>query len=628
MKKFITAAVILSLLTLSACGNETQEYSSISNYSIPEGSLPEDIAVSETADMDFTFSDRDLENGYDENLVSTPTDNGDSYSITTEGVYVFSGEITDKTIIISAGENDKIQIVLDNAIINNSQNAAIYVESADKVFLTLAEGSENSVTAMGNEEIDGAVFSRADLTINGNGKLTLNGNYKHAIVSKDDLVVANANLDITAENVGLNGKDCVKISNANINIKAGSDGIRSDNDEDASRGYVYIESGNIDITSGNDGIQAETVINIITAEMNILSGSGSSAMLNNSDESYKGLKAVSDITIQDGNYTIDSTDDCIHSNNSIVIKNGNFALSSGDDGIHADSDLAISSGNMVVSKSYEGLEASRIFVTGGNIDITASDDGLNAAGGNDQSSMGGRPGMGGFDNGIGEIVISGGYMLVDSYGDGIDSNGTFSLTGGVVLVSGPTNNGNGAFDYGSGAAVNGGVLIALGSSGMATGFTQAENQGAVLYNFTAQNAGTSFAICDENGTAIASFTPEKGYNSAVVTAPEMVEGGTYKLVAGGTVENADVNGFARNTAINGGSVVAEITLDSLIYNVGGGFGGGFGGGHGGGHGGFGGETPPDGFGGETPPDGFGGGTPPDGFGGGMPPDGYGGGYRP
>lgn len=592
-------------LTLASCtsGGE-QSTAPVSIPEAPEGEIPEEVSSADLSGMDFDFTDRDNNADYDENKITNVGEIDSEYEITSEGTYIFTGEITDKTITVNASENDKVQIVLDNASIKNANGPAIYISEADKVFITLKEGTQNSISdgsdysiTDDNGELDGAIFSRADLTVNGSGSLTVNGNYKHGIVSKDDLVITNAAINVTSKNVALNGKDCVKINGATLTLNAGSDGIRSDNDEDTTRGFVYIESGTLDITAANDGIQAETAIKIQTADIKIVAGGGSSANLNNSAESYKGIKAVSDILIYGGSFNIDSLDDSIHSNNTVCIEGGNFTLSSGDDGVHADTDLAISAGEMVISKSYEGLESSRIFVTGGRFDITASDDGLNAAGGNDQSS-GNNPFMGGgfggpggfgmdaFDNGVGEIVISGGYMLVDASGDGIDSNGTFALTGGIVLVCGPTNNGNGAFDYGSGASVTGGVLIAVGTSGMAQGFSEAENQGAMLVSFSYRSGGTNLAVCDENGNAIVVFTPKKDYQCAVITAPEIQQGGTYGIYAAVAVSGTDENGFAQNVPCSGGTHIVDITMSSLLYGSGGGFGGGPGGGPGGGdHGG-------------------------------------------
>ncbi len=585
MKRLLSFVLIISLLLLCACSNE-EETGVISVPSIEEGSVPENLSTADTSGMDFSLTNRDQENSVDESEVSEAEKTDEGYHITTEGTYILSGDITDQMVLVEAGDTDKIQIVLDKVNLQNSKGPAIYIKSADKVFITAKDGTENTISDgngysyVDETDIDAAIFSRADLTINGTGKLTVNGNTKHGICSKDDLVVSSLSLNVNSQNVGLNGKDCVKLSQCSITVNSGTDGIRSDNAEDTDRGFVYIESGDLSITSANDGIQAETAIKITDGNITIVSGGGSGNGLTASSESAKGIKAASDILIDGGTFDIQSMDDCIHSNNTISITNGAFALSSGDDGIHADTDLSISGGNINISKSYEGIEGSRIFVTGGNIALVASDDGLNAAGGNDNSAMGGRPGMGGFSNGVGEIYITGGYLYVNASGDGIDSNGTIAVSGGVTLVSGPTNSGNGAFDFDGSAAVTGGVLIATGAVGMAQNFTQAENQGAMLINVSG-NAKQSFAVCDEKGNVIVSFAPEKSYQCAVITAPEIQQGGSYKIITGAEIANADSHGFAQNSAYTGGTESYAITMDSLIYSASGGMGGtpGFGGGH-------------------------------------------------
>lgn len=604
------ALFFISFLLSGCSGREDENYLSSTS---PNNADTESIASADLSRMDFAFSDRDLSAEYDsDNKTQIElsqsnikiTGNGaeskaDGLYITREGTYILSGSLNDSMITVQAGEKDKVQLVFNNVSLQNRNGPAIYVKSADKVFITLADGSANSVSdgssytlADGDTNIDAAIFSRADLTLNGNGSLAVVGNCKHAVVSKDDLVISDAVLDITAQNVGLNGKDCVKINGGNINVTAGSDAIRSDNTEDANRGYIYIEGGTLNLIAQNDAVQAETALKLNNTDLSILAGGGSTTSFSSSSESSKGLKAGSDILISGGSYSISSLDDCIHSNNTICITAGTLTLSSGDDGIHADTDLAISGGDITITKSYEGIESSKIVVSGGNIAVTASDDGLNAAGGNDASGMGGRPGQGMFSSGVGEIIISGGYTVVDAKGDGIDSNGTISVTGGVTLVSGPTSNGNGSFDYDGSASVSGGVLIALGSSGMAQSFSTAENQGAIFYSFAAQNAGTSFALCDSSGKVVAAFTPAKAYQTVVITAPEIQSGNSYSIVAGGEVSGADSNGFAQNAAVSGGTTLAEIEMTSELYGAsghgtmmpGGGMGGP--GGHGGGQGGF------------------------------------------
>lgn len=570
-------------------------------------------------DMDFTFSNRDSDDGYSagdavkivfSDSGSSVTGNGatadgKSVTITDAGTYIISGSASDASLTVSAGKEDKIQLVLCGLTLTNPSGPAIYIGSADKVFITLDAGSVNtlsdgeSYTATdGDTNLDAALFSREDLTINGTGSLTVKGNYKHGIVSKDDLVITDGKINVTSVKVGLNGKDCVKISGGDIVINAGTDGIRSDNDEDSARGYVYVCGGTLNIVAGNDGIQAETLLKIDDGSFTIKTGGGSANASTKSDgsfnpgwggwgalpgstsggtassgESAKGLKATAGIVISGGSFNIDSSDDSCHSNGTIDISGGDFAILSGDDGMHADDVLSISGGNVTISKSYEGIESSDIRISGGKISVVASDDGINASGGNDSSGLGGRPGQGMFGSSNGIITISGGYVLVNASGDGIDSNGSLSVSGGLILVSGPTNSGNGALDYDGSATVTGGVVVALGSSGMAQNFSSAENQGSMLITFNSQNAGTPFALCDANGKVIVSFTPTKAYNCAVVTAPEIQSGNSYTAVVGMTVSGADENGCATNTTGSGGAVIATVNMTSGIYGSSGGMGG-------------------------------------------------------
>lgn len=580
IKKYIVLALCLAVsISFAGCSGKGAENGGT------EGNSSIALETADTAQMNFEFTDRDKDPTYQSaDATVTLSGSGGTVSgsgvtadssgitVTAAGSYVFSGSITGCPIIVAAGDNDKVQLVFNNVSISNPNGPAVYIKSGDKVFITLEDNSINTLSdgdtytlTDGDTTVDAALFSRSDLTINGSGELIVNGNSKHGIVSKDDLVITGGAINVQAANVGICGKDCVKTGECTLNITAGSDGIRSDNTEDASRGYVYVENTNINITAANDGIQAETVLKVVGGGINIKTGSGSGASLSYNSESMKGLKAGSDILISGGDIQVDSVDDCVHSNNTISITGGTFALASGDDGIHADTDLSVSGGKIQITQSYEGLEGSRIIISGGEIDLVASDDGLNAAGGNDSSAIGGRPGQGMFTNSTGSIVISGGYTLINSYGDGIDSNGTLEVIGGVTLVSGPTNNGNGAFDYDSSATANGGVLIALGTNGMAQGFSDAENQGAILCSFSAQNAGTSFALVNENGAVVASFTPAKAYQSAVITAPGLTVGGTYTVVAGGTVNGADQNGYAQNATISGGSTLLTVEMNSEIY---------------------------------------------------------------
>ena len=605
MRKTLIVVLIVALV-LCSCTAPTYDPSKVeqdvSSVSSDTSSDPSNSPSSDVSEMDFSFTDRELSGEYKETGATKIVFSGSKAQISgsgasasdgeviikSEGTFILSGSAQNVMITVSAGDSDKVQLILDGASIKNQSKPAIYVKSADKVFITTKEGTESFLTdggsyqlSDGDTTLDGVIFSKADLAINGKGTLNITGGYKHGIVSKDDLVIVSCTLSVTAKNVGLDGKDCVMINGADIDINAGSDGIRSDNAEDADRGYVYVENANLNIKSGNDGIQAETVLKLVGSDVSVISGKSSSSPLSSSSESYKGFKAGKEIFFTDGNYVVDSQDDSIHSNGNVTISGGIFEMSSGDDGIHADSDIVISGGEISITKSYEGIEGSKIIVSGGNISIVASDDGLNAAGGNDGSAMNGRPGMGWFGSSTGSIEISGGYILVDAMGDGIDSNGPFDMSGGIVLVSGPTNGGNGAFDHDGAATVTGGVLIATGSAGMASGFSSAENQGAMFVSFASQKGGSSIAVVGEDEKVILSFTPEKDYQTAVITSPDVQVGKSYDIVLGAVVTDTDENGFTQNGTYSGGNVSQTVEMTSSIYGYGGGMfgGGGF---HGGG----------------------------------------------
>ena len=549
----------------------------------------EAVTAAVTADLDVSFDEEDLSGDWDEDGAAAFAE---GTVITGAGTYVLTGQIS-SCVVIAAGDDDDVQLILDGVTITNASGPAIDVQSADKVTITLKDGTENRISDGSSydltglsENADGAVFSKADLVINGGGSLTVTGSYKHGIVSKDDLTVASGTLIVTAQNVGLSGKDSVRIAGGTVTVTAGTDGIRSDNDEDAEKGFVYVGGGTVTITAGNDGIQAETALEIAGGTVDIVSGGGSGVSSPDASESRKGLKAGASLLISGGTVTVDAADDAVHTNGSAAVTGGILSLSSGDDGIHADGTLELSGGSVTVLRSYEGLEATYLTVSGGTHSVTASDDGLNAAGGND-GGEGGFFGPDSFGGGTGTLLISGGYLLVDSGGDGLDANGTLTVTGGVTLVSGPVNGGNGSLDYDGAGTVTGGTVIALGSSGMAMNFSSAENQGSILLNLGAQSAGTGFALCSEDGTVIASFTPSKAYETAVVTSPDVRPGGTYVAVLGGTVSGADENGYASGGTVSGGTAAATVALTSSLYSEGGmtgGMGGGFGGGPGGGPG--------------------------------------------
>lgn len=583
-------------------------------------------AQAASGEYDLTFTDRELAGTWDAKKAVTIIGNGEScdisgkgaklsgstLTISDEGVYALSGDFA-MQIAVNAGDKDKVQIVLNGADITSPAGPAILVESADKVFITAAEGTQNRLSdaaERSDNTLDAAVFSRADICFNGTGALTVQGRYKHGIVSKDDLVVTGLTLNVEAASTALDGKDCIKLHGVTATVNAGSNGLRSDNAEDAARGFIYIADSTLTVTAGTDGIQAETLLQADNAALTITTGEGSGEIKQSAPDefggfggfggfdgfdsqteegagSWKALKAGKNILLNGGTYTIDSQDDCIHSNGDLTITAGSFALKSGDDGIHADNELLISGGDIVIHQSFEGIEASKLTISGGSIDIVASDDGLNAAGGADGSATADRWGRGMFSNGVGEIVISGGYIHINAMGDGVDSNNTILVSGGVTLVSGSPSGGNAAFDYDGEATVTGGVLIATGGSGMAQSFTAAENQGCMLFGLNGGPAGRSLAVINAEGKVVAAYTPENSYSAVVVTAPGIHVGSTYQVVIDAAIDGADAHGFTADASYTGGTVLGSIEMTTALqggsgHSMGGGPGGGFGGGPGGG----------------------------------------------
>ena len=310
-------------------------------------------------------------------------------------------------------------------------------------------------------------------------------------------------------------------------------------------------------------------------------------------ESYKGVKAGTSLTLQGGTFVIDAADDALHANGDVTVSDGSYDLSTGDDGVHADGILSISGGTVVVRTSYEGLEGTDVSISGGDIQVKASDDGINAAGGSDTGEAGGWRGPDSFQSGGNHTVsISGGTVVIDADGDGLDSNGSLTISGGLVLVSGPTNSGNGALDYDGSCTVTGGVLIAAGSAGMAQAPGSSSTQAVLMITYTStQPAGTLIGLTDAKGGLTAAFSPAKAYQSVIICTPTLSQGERYTLYSGGTCSGGDISGYAASGTLSGSAELSTVTLSGVVTSVrsdgsaAGGAGGGMAPGGGGGFGG-------------------------------------------
>ena len=264
-----------------------------------------------------------------------------------------------------------------------------------------------------------------------------------------------------------------------------------------------------------------------------------------SSTSTKGIKADGALQILGGDYNINSADDAFHTNSTLEIRDGNMEIATGDDGIHADDALVISDGDINITESYEGIEGLTITIDGGNISIVSSDDGLNAAGGADSSGFGGMGTDMFASNDDIWIEINGGYLYVLAGGDGVDSNGNLTINGGEVYIDGPSDGGNSAIDYGDNAAayINGGTVVAVGSSDMVEAFDASSEQAVMSVSVSAGSAGDEIKLLDSDGNELISFTAAKTYDAVIISTADLAQGETYTLVTGDNETTVEMTSY-------------------------------------------------------------------------------------
>lgn len=500
--------------------------------------LPEYENSDDELEIDISDSNTDLKTTYDETAITLNllTDSvevsaetsaivvaGNKIYINEVGTYVLTGTYQGSVIVNVTGN---VHIILSNAHITATDYAALAMFSSKKKVITLEAGTTNSLTDAAvydlsfDDVANGALFSEKALTINGEGRLIIDSRYGHGVSVKDTLKILDATMDVTAVNHGMKGNDAVIIKGGEIKIAAGKDGIQSDK-EAVDGGYVYLENTNLDIDAQNDGIQAYSLLKIESGNFTITTFNGSQNTATTED-SAKGLKSELSIVIGGGLIVIDSYDDAVHSNQALKITGGTLILSTKDDAIHAETTLLIEDGTINIVSSYEGLEASQVIIQGGTITLNASDDGINAA--DDSETTRGTYNKDLF------ILIEGGYVSVSAGGDGLDSNGTILMTGGTVIVHGPTSSQDAALDADGGVVVNGGLLIAAGSLGMVEHPATNSTQNTVSFAFSqTQNAQVTVEVKDSNNQVIVSYVPEKSYRCLVMSSEDLIIGSSYSL---------------------------------------------------------------------------------------------------
>ena len=576
---------------------------------------------------------------------------GKTITVTKGGEYTVTGTNKDGQIVVDT--DDKVRLKLSGMELTNTDGAAIYVKNADKCYITVSDGTENTLKDGGTysetSETNACIYAKDDIEIKGKGTLVINGTVHNGITAKDSLEISNGNITVNSAADGIHVNDTAIISGGNITITAGGDGIQSES-------ILDIKGGETDITCTGE----------VTASTNSMGFPGANAAEEDDEDediSSKGLKAEWFMDISGGSVSITSNDTCIKSDSELDISGGTITLTSEvKKGIKGMEDIYIKGGTITILKSTEGIETKRILtINDGDISIVATDDGINAGGnGNDMfggfgggmggrgmtppemqngemggmtppemqngemggmtppemqnGEMGGRPGrrgmtppemqngemtppdtenggmggrgmrggmggmtppdmengemgnmtppdmqngnterggFGGFGGRAGSteistehhIEINGGYIAINSQGDGIDSNGSLIINGGTIYVNSPTNNGNSAIDHDGLCQVNGGELFAVGSSGMIENPATSSAQN-VISAYISASAGDEITIKNAGGAVIISYKAEKTAGHIMYSSDKIKTGETYTVyvngseAASGTVESA------------------------------------------------------------------------------------------
>ena len=487
--------------------------------------------------MDFEYSDRDKDASYD--VVSATNIalsgqgatvsgegaavEGATVTISAAGTYAVTGELTAGSLVVNAGDQDKVQIVLSGASIRNEAGPALNIQQADKVFVTLADGTQNTLAdgasyalAEGEDEPNAALYSKADLTINGTGALSIEGNYCHGVNSKDDLVVTGGAIAVVAKEDGLRGKDCVKVADGSFAITAGGDGVKSSNDEDPTRGFVSIDGGTFTVTGCEEGIEAQEVI-VNNGELNITA----------SDDGINAAVAERD----SNDATIDASGDAGSTVGQDDHAGDRGGEGQGDGGQGADAQNGRGGQRPELP---EGVEPGQV------------PDGELGGG------FGARDGRGGAGGPMGAnasedclIQINGGVVTINAGGDAVDSNGYVEVTGGE-LVGASSGTGDSALDYEYGATVTGGTVILAGGAGMAETFSEGSTQPFALVSLNG-SANTELSVESESGEVLARCTVPVSFQCVTLSVPGLAEGATGKLVAGDATTD-----FTASTTPSGG----------------------------------------------------------------------------
>lgn len=526
MKKISLIMIVIIIFLLTACEADVDLTDTLNDvldtndtseeYTDDEIDVELDSKMYKIQQGEFEFNETYMDYNLSEYTVLS-ADN-DAYTINEGGVYVLEGKYT-STITIDANDED-VDLVLVNATISTNSGPAVLVLSGDEITISAAPNTENLIedsynhTIVNNEDYSAAIYSKSDLVFNGTGNLTVRGAYNDAITSKDDIKIVDLVLDITSVDDGIVGKDYIAVSNATITIDSFGDSMKSTNEEDSSKGFIYIESGTFDLKSVTDAIQAVNSILIYDGTFTI--------------ESFDdGITSDASIIIGGGTFNIDSNDDAFNASKELIIYDGDLTISAEDDALHGYDHVLIEGATINIIKSYEGIESYVVEINGGTINVVSSDDAINATVGGGQEHGPQYVATGG------TITINGGIIQINSAGDGIDANGDVIMTGGYLVVYGPLTDMESTIDFDGTFSISGGLVIAIGSDGMLQSLSTTSTQASLVYaNSDTYSAGTTVALKDSDGNVIIQIDAIKSFEAVVISSEEMVTGSSYSLEIG------------------------------------------------------------------------------------------------
>ena len=553
MLKTVTSVTLIAALGLTGCstasGTTLTSGTSTVHSATPgatAGTSTSNTAAGQTLDAQTHYTNEDLtwdSSGEKTIDLANPTatdgvsvENG-TITITSGGTYRLTGEYSGQ-VKIEAAKTDTVRLVLDNAKITNSTGAAINVVSAAEAIIYTAAGTTNTVadeanyTATGDDDPDAAIYSTANLTLTGEGSLSVKGAYEEGIHTTGGLVIASGTLEVNAANTGIKGKDYVDITGGIVNVTAAQDGIKSTNTDDESMGFTRLSAGSVTVSAGDDGLKAPHTLEISGGTLNI-------------EKSNEGIEAQY-INILDGDVTVNSTDDGI-----------NASLKDSSSDTSSDTTSGTATAGQQTQQNQNG-QVQQAPAGGG-----AAPGGSQGSTGQNQNmpqppADGAMPGGGGgtFEVVDAAINISGGTVTVNAEGDGIDSNGTATFSGGTVTVNGPVAGGNNALDSNGDLLLNGGTVTAGSTADMFEAPSSASTSGYLkITDSSALTQGSTVQVTDSSGTVVANYKiTTSGVQLVLVSNKNIVKGQSYTVsVTSGSVDAAST------TAASGASELGSFT---------------------------------------------------------------------